>query len=80
MDKLLNANARLPGRYLPPVGVASRSSTRRRGRAPLMLTRLPSFRSGRAALRVLTRSRSNNHLSSLSCRASCAKRRNHDTP
>jgi hypothetical protein len=55
MDKLLNANVTLPGRDLPQVGVASRSSTRRRGRAPLMLTRLPSFRSGRAALRVLTR-------------------------
>jgi hypothetical protein len=55
MDKLLNAKATLPSRDLPPVGVASRSSTRRRGRASLMLTQLPSFRSGRAALRVLTR-------------------------
>ena len=63
MDKLLKAKATLPSRDLPLVGVASRSSTRRRGsaslkgssRASLMLTRLPSFRSGRAALRVLTR-------------------------
>src|SRR5262249_16443 len=48
MDKLLKAQATLPSRDLPLVGVASRSSTRRRGGASLK-------GSGRAALRVLTR-------------------------
>jgi hypothetical protein len=48
MDKLLKVEATLPSRDLPLVGVASRSSTTRQGRASLK-------GSGRAVLRVLTR-------------------------